>query len=194
MSIIDANIKTSKCEKQFFQTLPEQVDALLLWLKYNNFEAPLKILDAGSGKGRIANKFKTAGYNVTTIDKHFEADIKGDFLKHNFKDRFNIVVSNPPYISRDKTKYQFIDKALEIADTVIFFFPLQMLNYIYFCENYLDKENYIGRLTLYPKVILNPEGKLKQGGNTGYGWFIFGRIKNSSIPFEQFIDTRRFRK
>jgi len=196
LSVLDANIKTSKCEKQFFQTLPEQVDALCAFLLKSHFHKDISILDVGSGKGRIKEGLICNGFNnVKTNDLYFDSDFKGDFLKYDFNEvtEFNLVVSNPPYLSRDKQKYQFIDKALEISVNAIFLFPLQMLNYIYFCENYLDTNKYRGRLTLYPKVILNSEGKLIQGGNTGYGWFWFSRDRYGE-KFEEFVDTRKYRK
>lgn len=194
MSIVDANIKTSTCEKQFFQTLPEQVNALASFLE-KRYHKGISILDAGSGEGRIVNGLKSNGFeNIKTNDLYFDADFKGDFLKYPFKNtEFDLVVSNPPYISRDKKKYKFIDKALNIAESAFFMFPLQMLNYIYFCEKYLDTDKYGGRITMYPKMILNSEGIIKQGGNTGYGWFWFSH-EFSNNKFEKFIDTRQFRE
>ena len=194
MGIIDANVKTSKCEKQFFQTLPEQVEALAWFLKKKEEEGYCfdKILDAGSGKNVISDNLKSQGYGVTTIDKYFPADINADFLEHDFEKSFHVVASNPPY--KGKEKYEFIEKALKISLNCFFLLPLQILNYIEFCE-YLDKkEEYMGRLTLYPKVILNPDGKLIQGGNTGYGWFWLSNSKRDGYPFEIFIDTRKYRK
>jgi len=193
MSIIDANIKTSTDPRQFFQTLPEQVEALVWFLRLKGKEGCsfVDILDAGSGKNVISNTLKKHGFNVTTIDKYFPAYIEDDFLTHEFKTLFNAVVSNPPY--KGSEKYDFIEKALTISTDCFFLLPLQNLNYIEFCEYIDKKEEYMGRLTLYPKVILNPAGKLIQGGNTGYGWFWFSCLKRDGYPFEIFVDTRKYR-
>lgn len=215
MSTIDAlrSHNDPENEGDFFQTLPCQVRCLAEFLQLNE----QSVLDAGSGRGVISDilkmqfpyvDMKTSEINSEThkseilefswdeeLPRHreqFPTPDYGDFLQ--VKDQFDIIVSNPPYSLKD----EFITHALELARTDVFMlFPLQILNYIEICENWMDNPKYCGRITMYPKVILNQEGDYIQGGNTGYGWFHFSNrplIEDHSIDkYEVFMDIRKYK-
>lgn len=214
MSIADSNRKTSKDEHDFFQTLPCQVKCLCDHFDFTG----LKILDAGAGKRIIADgikkeypkvKIKTSeknssnNYNKTSSfdfdnnkilsgNERFPRSSFGDFLK--VRKHFDYIISNPPYSQKDS----FIQHALNHAYNVVMLFPLQVLNYIYFCEKWLDNPKYLGRITMYPKVILNPGGNYIQGGNTGYGWFHWTNNNNIAdeeviTKYEIFDDIRKYK-
>lgn len=194
MSEISGLIKKSEDPKQFFQTLPEQVECFVDYM--DGRISSLSFIDAGSGEGAIANHLKSRGFtNVTTLDNNFPADIEMDFMDFTPDTKFDVCISNPPYTR--KLKYAFIDKALEIADMAVMFYPLQCLNYIDFNERYLDTDKYSGRVSMYPKMVLNPDGDHIQGGNTGYAWFIFSNSEwsaKSSKKYEYLYDIRKFKQ
>jgi hypothetical protein len=123
-----------------------------------------------------------------------------DFPKSNYGDFFKVhtifdfIISNPPYSLKD----EFIEHALERAKDVFMLFPLQVLNYIEFCEKWLDNEVYCGKILMYPKVILNSEGEYIQGGNTGYAWFHWSKEHlskdiNPKEKYEVFEDIRKYK-
>lgn len=210
MSIMDATRRTTTDEHDFYQTLPCQINVLCALVDFSR----KKIIDAGAGKQVIANHIKkhfprtaviTSEKNSENIKSElaefdfdnpaaivksdkFPPSVYGDFL--SVWRPFDIVASNPPYSLKD----EFITHSLEIADDVFMLFPLQVLNYIEFCEEWLDTPKYMGRITMYPKVILNPQGEYIQGGNTGYAWFHWS---NKALPspnkYEYFVDIRKYK-
>jgi len=213
MSMIDATRRTTDDEHDFYQTLPCQIKCLCEYLDLNDKH----VLDAGSGMGVISKQLRKSFPKVKleTSEKNFnnpsdkniffdfdcasgigneedfpKADF-GDFLE--VKGSFDCVISNPPYSQKDA----FIKHALEISKDVFMLFPLQVLNYISFCQNWLDNESYCGRILMYPKVILNPEGEYRQGGNTGYAWFHWTSIPKEDYQgpdgYEAIEDIRKYK-
>lgn len=212
MSILDANVRTTEGLHDFYQTLPCQIKCLCSYMDLNNYS----IIDAGSGKEVIAKQVKKSFKKATVVTSeknssipdteinefNFKSDKNivdknvfptpdyGDFL--TVKDHFTYTISNPPYSEKDN----FISHALEISDHIVMLFPLQVLNYIDFCEKWLDNEKYCGRILMFPKVILNPEGTYIQGGNTGYAWFHWSNYLSSVPSYEKYEiieDIRKFK-
>jgi len=78
-----------------------------------NKDKNIKILDMGSGSGILAETCKNLGFNnILTADidkeaisflkkKGFEA-IKSDLFSNLKKDKFSLIVFNPPYLPQDK--------------------------------------------------------------------------------------------
>ena len=214
MGIIDANRRTNE-EHDFYQTLPCQVKCLCEYLDLDNKH----ILDAGSGKQVIAKqliksfpkaKIFTSEENAKTPDRAqsdiVEFDFESDsvfvgelFPKPNYGNFFRVtngfdyIISNPPYSLKD----EFIEHALKLSKNVFMLFPLQVINYIEFCEKWLDNDQYCGRILMYPKVILNPEGEYIQGGNTGYAWFHWSAdyipLDNPKEKYEVIEDIRKYK-
>lgn len=212
MALQGSNMRTAeKNEHDFYQTLPCMVKCLChhLDLKGN------VVLDAGSGTGVIANILRENNPRalVLTSEKHsagaevhmpvFDFDDPGNAIKENtfptadhgdffdVYDNFDYIISNPPYF----LKNEFMEHALRLSTHVFMLFPLQVINYIEFCENWLDNDKYCGRITMYPKVILNPQGDFLQGGTTGYGWFHWSNLPpdpNDSQKYEVIDDIRKY--
>ena len=136
------------------------VDDLLKYIKQYQFSNP-NILDIGTGSGciSIALKKNIILSNITGIDKSKEAiflaqenaklnnvDINficKDIETFNNNQKYDIIVSNPPYISKDdivdeKTKYE-PQSALFAPDDGIYFYKL-ILNK---SQNLLNKKNII---------------------------------------------------
>lgn len=211
MSIIDATRRTND-EHDFYQTLPCQIKCLCQYLDLNKKQ----VLDAGAGMQVITKnikkvfplvKLETSESNSKNPENEiieFEFDNGLNYLVHNLfpvsshgdffkvKTKYDYIISNPPYSLKD----EFIEHALKISKNVFMLFPLQVLNYIEFCEKWLDIDSYCGRILMYPKVILNPEGEYIQGGNTGYAWFHWSRLdsKDDSNPAEKYEVIEDIRK
>lgn len=209
MSTFDALRRTTEDETDFYQSLPCQVKCLC---NYVDFDRKV-IIDAGSGKQIIANTISelypqsvvlTSEKNPCGIHNEeilfdienpgierdaFPPAVFGDFLEVSRK--VDSVVSNAPYSMKD----DFISHGLELAPDVYMLFPLQIINYIEICENWLDSPFYMGRISMYPKVILNPRGEYIQGGNTGYAWFHWSTSqlnRKTPVKYEIFADIRKF--
>ena len=96
----------------------------------------LKVLEPSAGNGSFLRvlKSKNIKYSAYDIDpKH--TDIKTlDFLESSIADDLGsrenlIVVGNPPFGKRAKLAIDFINKAFEYTDTVVFILPLQFYKY-----------------------------------------------------------------
>ena len=120
------------------------VNKLVEIIKKNNFVNP-NILDVGTGSGCISIYLKkNLNCKVTAIDKSFKAiniakyNSKKTNVTINFKiksiekfkakERFDILVSNPPYVSfsekvDDKTKYE-PQNAIFAKDNGLYFYKL----------------------------------------------------------------------
>lgn len=109
-----------------------ETEELVEWVytSYRDIKRPLRILDIGTGSGCIAIMIKLllgADAEVTGIDisadalaiaeknsRELKADVK--FLQHDFLDKhftdlgkFDIIISNPPYISKAASGAEIID-------------------------------------------------------------------------------------
>ena len=94
-----------------------ETEELVDWILNEYTDAPIKILDVGTGSGCIALALKKnmPSANVTAIDfsnnslkvakentllLNLEVDyIKMDFLNEQFQGKYDLIVSNPPYIT-----------------------------------------------------------------------------------------------
>jgi len=65
--------------------------------------------------------------NILTMDVREDspADVKGDYLKMKFPDKFNLAITNPPFVHAQK----FIDKALKDVSENGFVIMLLRLNF-----------------------------------------------------------------
>jgi hypothetical protein len=227
MAIMDANRRTNE-EHDFYQTLPCQIKCLCQYLDLNKKRvldagAGMQVISKNIKKIFPKVKIETSEINSNHPDSNvlefnffftkqlayiaerdygikpvivntnqFPISNHGDFFK--VRSRYDYIISNPPYSLKD----EFIEYALEIADHVFMLFPLQVLNYIEFCEKWLDNDSYCGRILMYPKVILNPEGEYIQGGNTGYAWFHWSGLpseekSNTKEKYEVIEDIRKYK-
>ena len=225
MSIIEANRRTNE-EHDFYQTLPCQIKCLCQYLdldgkfvldagsgnrriynqliesfpqicvdsaEINSSHPDSEIVEFNFFSKQLAYiAERDYGIKPSIIENNtFPKATHGDFLKVTKK--YDYIISNPPYSLKD----EFIEHALKIADHVFMLFPLQVLNYIEFCEKWLDNDLYCGRILMYPKVILNPEGEYIQGGNTGYAWFHWGTdyfsTDNPKVKYEVIEDIRKYK-
>jgi len=176
-------------EQDFYQTPKKAVEILLYHLKNNNWKPENKVLDPCCGERVISNVIGSYFKNVGFFDlypKEYHIP-KIDFLKC-MRLKYDLIVMNPPY----SKKKEFIDHALTIADDIFVFLPLQVMNYIDFTEGYLDSEQYIGQIIIYPKMILNETQNIKQGGITAYAWFHFSKFGRGS-KYQVYYDIRKFK-
>jgi SAM-dependent methyltransferase len=70
---------------------------------------PRTILDVGSGRGEHAEVMRWAGHDVTTLDAYFDADIKADFLSHEFDEQFDVVFTSH-VLEHQRNVGLFLDK------------------------------------------------------------------------------------
>lgn len=108
------------------------VDLALQWANKLGYDiAKLKVLEPSAGSGSFIRAFqdkgvKIDGYDIAPKDKSIKTL---DFLtsaisKPGIRDNL-IVVGNPPFGKRAKLAIDFINKAFNYSDTVVFILPLQ---------------------------------------------------------------------
>jgi len=178
-------------DQDFYQTPKKAVEILVHHFKeYNFFKPESKVLDPCCGEKAISDVLSQKFNCVNLIDLYpkEEGILKIDFLEFTHAG-YDLIVMNPPY----SKKKEFINHALSIADDVFVFLPLQVMNYIDFTEGYLDSEQYVGQIIIYPKMILNETQNFKQGGITAYAWFHFSKTRNPTQKYQHYYDMRKFK-
>lgn len=127
-----------RAERDFYPTPPELITAACEKLKNDEDEFLLRwsspiILDPGCGKGVWGDigsslfKFPYSfGIDIEEnkeVYQHLNAFILGDFLRFDFKRRFDLIIGNPPY----KLAEEFIHQSLSLLhDEGYLFFLLRL--------------------------------------------------------------------
>lgn len=149
--------------------IPRPETEILVETIINNhkYDGPLKILDIGSGSGNIAvslaknlsdgdllsidiseEALKTAESNAARLNVDNVKFIKADILSNGFApdSRFDIIVSNPPYIS--ESDYGSLQKEITLYE------PKNALS------DSMDGLNFYRRISSFANEKLNPAGYL----------------------------------
>lgn len=133
----------------------------------NNHKIIYPVLEPCAGYGSIANILRLDG-EVTTndIDSNMECDYNFDFLAWDIKDKYNTILTNPPF----NLAQQIIIKSIQCLDDggeVIMLLRLDFLGTIKripFWRDYPAK--HIFALSKRPRFI-------RSGDSNEYGWFIW---------------------
>lgn len=117
-----------RVENDFYATPFEAVRKIL-----DKVELKGSILEPACGQGHISKVLmeyypnnEIVSTDLVEREDKFNCNLQGgiDFLKHNFKRRFDNVITNPPF----SLAKEFIEKSLEISnDKVIVFAKIQLL-------------------------------------------------------------------
>lgn len=113
----------NRADNDFYATPPKSTKAILDLVELHG-----DILEPACGQGHISKEIikKYNDVNITSTDLIYRGyGIGGiDFLSYDFKKKFDIVITNPPF----KLAKEFIYKSLEISsDKVIIFAKLVLL-------------------------------------------------------------------
>jgi predicted RNA methylase len=174
-------------EKDFYQTNPAMVRALLKYLPWSN----VSILDPCCGEGVICGQLALSfgmqaavhgkkGIKLIAYDKFPKTGASVDFMDE--EEEFDYVIMNPPF----SQKYEFIDKALEVGKNVFCLLPLDVMNYNVVQRNYLSQKFFCGVILMTPKLFLHSGTEAKRGGNSSYGWFHFSLENKNKFPYMLF--------
>lgn len=183
-----------KFKKQdFYQTPKKATEILLEHLKqYQSLDFKnTSVLDPCAGKLAITDVLcKYFDKDMVTYFDLFPQDksIPVDFMEYSMQ--HDLIIMNPPY----SQKKQFIEHGIEVANEVYAFLPNQVTNYIDFTEGFLDSDRYNGKVTVYPKMILNETLIPVQGGMTSYSWFHFTRKECDLRKYEFMYDMRKYKR
>ena len=122
-------ISTSKREDNDFYATDPQTTKLFLYefWKDNSFEGN-EILECACGQGHISKTLEELlpNFNITSTDLIDRGYGQGgiDFLTHDYKKTFDVVITNPPF----SLAKEFIEKGLEVSDKyVIMLCKIQLL-------------------------------------------------------------------
>ena len=182
--------KPRKDDRDFYQTPFPATRALIEFL---NPPKDQVILDPCEGKGAITQILREYHLPYKGIDLYpqLSSTEEQDFL--HYEESYKLIIGNPPYY----LKNDFIEKALTLAVDVWFILPMQVVNYNIFHREYLDREDYIGRLLLTPKFIMSEESGVevpRYGGISSYAWFHWSSSGSSKGSIEHYADIKNYIK
>ena len=152
------NSTSKREENDFYATNPETLKMFLyeFW-KDNTFEGN-EILEPACGQGHISKTLKELlpNFNITStdlIDRGY--GIGGiDFLTHDYKKMFDVVITNPPF----SLAKEFIEKGLKISNKhVIMLCKIQLL------EGTKRKEMFFNTPLKYVYVHTTRQATWKEG-------------------------------
>ena len=154
------NSATTRVEHDFYATDPETLKMFLyeFW-KENTFEG--SILEPACGQGHISKTLKELLPNFDIISTDLINRGYGiggvDFLTHDYKRKFNTVITNPPF----SLAKEFIEKGLEVSDKyVIMFCKIQLL------EGVKRKDMFLNTPLKYVYVHTTRQATWKDGNPT----------------------------
>ena len=102
----------NRAKNDFYATRHEDVEKIIKEFP-DVFAKSQEIWECAVGMGHISSVIKQHFPNVnifkTDIEDYGINDVTGDFLKMNYKDKFDMIITNPPY----KYATQFVIHALE---------------------------------------------------------------------------------
>ncbi|HEM56228.1 MAG TPA: class I SAM-dependent methyltransferase [Thermodesulfobium narugense] len=109
-----------------FAETPKEIAKLMVDL--SSIEKDGIVLDTGCGRGIFLQILKEQGYKNTygtEIDEEFHSYcsgkfgniIFGDFLEYNFKEQFDLIIGNPPYVHFNQLPYKVAKNVEEIIGT-----------------------------------------------------------------------------
>lgn len=141
-----------------FYTTPEVailcVDKLRSFLGGEYDLSTTRFLEPSAGLGAFLDALDQCGYSWVAgdLDPHHDGVVQQDFLgDYDWGlSRDDIVIGNPPFGKRSVLAVNFINKGLELADTVAFILPIQFNKYL--TQKRINKD-----ARLVYSDILNPE-------------------------------------
>lgn len=105
------NPKNDRVENDFYATNPEAVRKLIKKYKFNENGT---WLEPCVGQGHIANTindiYKTYVVGIDIIDRGYSNTIISDFLTYETNDKYDNIISNPPY----SLAGEFVEKSIEL--------------------------------------------------------------------------------
>lgn len=148
------------------------------------------ILEPASGAGAITKVIKSFYPKNRLISSDINRQVcNWDFLTHNFEEKFDWVITNPPYSLAD----DFIRKAKRVGKKVLMLLPL---NYLQgqrrYQEEIFNTLNSIYIFTRMPMLSeeIREDGKYKTGMQA-YAWYYWNSASNTE-PTIYWLDNQRY--
>lgn len=102
--------------------------ATKLLIEYSALQGEERVLDLGCGWGAVGLSLKSVHKNISLVmsdvnkravmltkqnlvKANVEADVRLSFAFENIPERFNVILTNPPYAAGRKVCYQFIEES-----------------------------------------------------------------------------------
>lgn len=175
------NSVNDRAENDFYATDPKAVEMLLNTYRING----TKILEPCVGQGHIADKvlsFYKSEYKSVTgvdiVDRGYKDTIVTDFLTWNTDDKYDAIITNPPY----SLAKEFIEKGLSLLKEdgqMAVFLKLQFLEGAKrkeFFKDYPPKYIYVFRNRMPTWKLgnpINPDTGKKWAEVICFAWFIW---------------------
>lgn len=150
---------------QFFTPSKTAERMVEILSEYSEFDESERILDACCGFGQITKSLKNQGYKQIEgfdndrqmVNAYF--DLTGfdarvfDFNEAQFADKYNIIISNPPYEGKDLTAFlEFVDKHLHQTGKAILLIP----------NGFLDKQRPLNLVQILNKFHIEKREKMSE--------------------------------
>lgn len=142
-------------------------------------------LDPCEGDGRIKLALRAPGRSSVGFDLDPDYGPPVDFLKHHRP--YDCICGNPPF----SIKKEFIDHSLGLSRYTVFILPMSVVSYNEIHSGYLDIPEYMGRLLMTPKIIMNEAGSFKRKGVYSYAWFFWDTKCRTRGSWEYYWDMRK---
>lgn len=143
-------------------------------------------LDPCEGDGRIKNALRATGRSVTGFDLNPDYGVSVDFL--GYHKPHDCICGNPPF----SLKKAFIDHSMGLSRYTAFLLAMTAVSYNEIQRDYLDIPEYLGRVLMTPKMIMDETGRFKPGGAYSYAWLFWDTECRTRGSWEYYIDVRRF--
>lgn len=119
--IAGGNPENERIENDYYATNPKAVTMLLDNYKFNG----TKMLEPCVGGGHIANAVKDVYKNIEItgidlIDRGYKDTIVTDFLKYENDEKFDFIITNPPYSHAQEFIYHSLDLLKENGQMAMF--------------------------------------------------------------------------
>ena len=177
------NPKNDRVEHDFYATNPKAVEMLLEKYSFNNG----KWLEPCVGQGHIANVIKTKlnseVLGIDIINRGYKNTIVEDFLEFQTDEKFDNIISNPPY----SLAMEFVEKGMDLLTDngqMAMFLKVQFLEGVKrkeLFEKYPPKYIYVFRSRMATWNNGNPTDKDGKRWATTmcHAWFIWEKGSKS---------------
>ena len=165
------NSNKNRNKSDFYQTPRLLVEDIVEVLDIKNNHT---VLEPCCGSGAIVDVIRQKHNNVNIVSFDLERD-GIDFLNNNVRPKVDWIITNPPF----RLAGEFLTKALDICDNVVFLLPLSYLHgkfrYDTFYKNNYAKLKYVYVYTRYPLLTDVRQDALYSTGMMVYAWYVFDK-------------------
>lgn len=188
-------------EYEYYATNPADTELMLKSIYRDNITFPgTKFLEPCAGQGHIVEACRSSSYmpkgqewtTIDIVDRGYPLTHQADFLDINIQERFDGIISNPPY----SLASQMIDKCISLLNTNGYLFMFLKVQFLEgstrrdLFDKYPPKYIYVYRNRATPwhnGSAVNPTNGQPWASTICFAWFIWQKGCNSE-PIIRWVD------